>query len=312
VRGVLFSVSLLLLAAASPAEAADCDCDKKIGRCSATANWVGASDWIEFRSNTSACSFIGYRIGNDFSYSITITDGSYRDQFLRTTKQRPEVEAHSCVVCATTDETKRTERKAPQQRANPARSANRAPPEASAQSDQPEASAQRQVIQCPERRLPEGAPNAAENNRLFDTCREFLPRDSQPVSKTKKPMTAKELEALRRDGEAKIREAREKKAREQRQRAAEKQALRAQQELQRQRQQQTLNAILNAVGAGVSTYNAYPKYQKPKPLPPTVYKSPKAQRAPVRTPATSPPSTTTSTNCPGAQVVVDENCRPLH
>jgi hypothetical protein len=210
VRGVLFSVSLLLLAAASSAEAADCDCDKKIGRCSATANWVGATDWIEFRSNTSACSFIGYRIGNDFSYSITITDGSYRDQFLRTTKQRPEVAAHSCVVCATTDETRRTERKASQQRANRARSANRAP-EASAQSDQPEASAQQQGIQCPEKRLPAGAPNATENNRLFDTCREFLPRDSQPASKTKKPMTPKELEALRRGGEAKIREAKEKK-----------------------------------------------------------------------------------------------------
>jgi hypothetical protein len=74
-------------------------CAGFFGRCSATANWVGASDWIEFRSNTSACSFSGYRIGNDFSCSITITDGSYRDEFLRTTKQRPEVEA--CVVCAT-------------------------------------------------------------------------------------------------------------------------------------------------------------------------------------------------------------------
>jgi hypothetical protein len=163
--------------------------------------------------------------------------------------------------------------------------------------------------------LPEGAPNAAENNQLFDMCRKLLPRDARPASKTKKPMTAKELEALRRDGEAKIREARERKAREQRQQAAEQRELRAQQELQRQRQQQTLNAIMNAVGAGVSTYNAYPKYQNTQPLPRTpAYKPPKAQRPSVRTPTspTSPPATTTSTNCPGAQVVVDENCRPVH
>jgi hypothetical protein len=331
-----FAIAIWPLVAISSAEAVPCDCNKKIGKCAATANFIGRTSWIEFRSNTPECSFITYRLNNEAAPSITITDGYDKDEYFGDPRKAlPTINGISCVICATVDETRRT---APERSTRPARSANKEAPEPPSHSSQPQAPAQRQVIHCPENYVPEGAPNAAEHNQLVDQCREQirLPGDPPLPTKAKKAMTAKELEALRREGEAKIKEGRARATRQQqeadkensqikemeeqqrkREQAVKKQQPREQtlyeQERKRQQRQQTWNTIFKAigagVGAGVNTYNAVPK--NPQPLPPQPsYKQRKVQRPSVAAP-TPPTTTTTHTNCPG-NAAADENCNALH
>src|SRR6476620_1245208 len=108
-RGAI--ITLAMLCTTAPVAAAECDCNRKIGNCTANVSWIGTTDWIQFTSNTPQCSLISYQLGDDRGNTFTVIGGSDKDHFERLPgKARPFVRAYDCVICADRDESRTEDR----------------------------------------------------------------------------------------------------------------------------------------------------------------------------------------------------------
>jgi hypothetical protein len=280
---------ILLLVAVSPAEAVNCDCNRKISRCSASAKFL-KPDVVEFRSG-SQCSFIFYRL-NGLAYYTTIINGVEILDYLRNPAQTtvPTVSVESCDVCIDLDAEKTTD-------TTPSDAVGKKATEANKPQKRPDPSAaSKQTFTCPARLtyLPDdGTMETAWRNQLMNSCKATYPDIYADKAETPPIKTKEQLAASKRAHLAKIQEAKEKHAREEEEQEQARRQLRAQEEVQYQRQQHIWSSIVNAVGAGAATYGAAaPMYQKRKVLPP-----PKTYSAPSNTlkPGTMPKQATTPT-----------------
>ena len=287
-RLVAIFVLLLFLDAvltASKAQAFTCDWMERTGRCDAASPVWEGEESIHFSSN-SPCSGITFEIlkrdGSVFSDFVTTGNQLETSQpYTRLPQEKGvnlPIRATQCVKFKAVDETNSDNGPRERQTTRAAKSADTEPSESPRQ---PEATSQRAVTKT----------------------------GPQPTTKTKNALTAKELEALRREGEAKILEDRKRKARQQQEADEENRQIREMDEQQRKREQavkkqqpqeQTLyeqerqrqleqqrqqnrKAWWNAIGAGLGTlgtYYAAPKNPQPLPRPPT-YRALKAQRPAV-------------------------------
>ena len=291
IRLHFFAIIIVLLGAASPAAAVNCDCNRKIKECSATAKFL-RPDVVEFRSG-SQCSFIFYRL-NGLAYYTTIINGVETVDYLRNPAQReaPTVSVESCDVCVDLDAEKSEDNSPTDQADKKAAQVSRPqklPPDQSTPA--------KPTFSCPAKLtyLPDdGTMETAWRNQLMQSCKAAFP-DMYPEQTDPPPIkTQQQLEASRRAHLAKIQEAKEKHAREEQQSAAAARQLQAEEELNRQRQA-TMRSLIDAANIAAGVYSVLPKAPAPakKPPPPAKTYSTPSNRL---TPGTKPQQSTTPTS----------------
>ena len=305
----------LVLCCTSIAEAVTCDWQQRTSKtCFPGKKWISERQ-IQFDS-VPPCSVIDYRV-NGFDYQTRVIDGVSYETHERLPDQKGRdlpIDITDCVVFATVEENRRSEKEpspadseppSPNERANAGTTAKR-------------------VVWC---------HDLAADDPLAELCKQ---KDLSAPTNTAKPNPKIKPEddfynadRVRESKERKVQQERDDAEEHRKLRAAEEQLRRRQEamkkkqpqetsliEQERQRQlqeqrQQNANAWWKAVGTGLQTFGTYyaaPK--KPQPIPQPSYKRGKVQTPSVIAPSPST-TTTTHTNCPG-NAAADENCNALH
>lgn len=78
---------------------ATCDCNQKLGTCTANKTYDGAK--ITFTVSTKQCALVTYTVDDDPT-SVTVTDGKEQVDYTPTRPHTPTITIDSCSICKTT------------------------------------------------------------------------------------------------------------------------------------------------------------------------------------------------------------------